>query len=105
MENQALYENGTAIATTSQVESGFIDVRNFNKLVISRKATGGVYVFEIDWSDDGVTADVTETVSTVNNDQVDQPVASKYAKFRVKNTDGSVAFTNHKTSVMGQIGQ
>ena len=104
METQPLWETATAVGTTSQVESGFIDTSRYNKVTISRKATGGVYVFEIDWSNDGVTADVTETVTTTNNDQVDQPVANRYAKFRVKNTDGAVAFTNHKTSVVGQIG-
>ena len=104
METQSLYESSALlVATTGVAASSFVDVTYFNKLILSKKSTGGTYVFEIDWSNDGVTADVTETVTVPEGDQVDQPIANKYALFRVKNTGGT-PFTVHKTSVTGQIG-
>lgn len=97
-----LWEDGTLLLASADVDSDFMDVSDFTGLVLSKTSTGGTYAFEIDWSSDGVTTDTTETVSVTQNDQVEQPIANKFARFRVKETGGSAPFTVHKTTVNGR---
>lgn len=82
--------------------SGWVDLANVEHLRIGRSSTGGVYVFEIDWSTDGAVADFTETVAVANNGTTEKPVAARFARFRVRNTDAVAAFTSHRTTVHGR---
>lgn len=94
-----IWSDGTLVAASGNVQSGWISVRGAERLKISRNHAGGVYAFEIDWSRDGATADFTESVATTEDDQVEQPVAMEWARFRVRNTDAVNAFTAHRTTV------
>ena len=100
---QPIYEDGTLVPTATPSVSGWERVDQFESLRIIKTHTTGTYALTIEWSDDGVTADVTETVTVVNNDAVDQPVASTYARFTVTATVAN--FTAHKTSIYGKTGK
>lgn len=99
-EREELWTNATLVGPAGQVESAWFDVRRFDHLTISRNVAGGtaIYGFEIDWSRDRSTVDLTESVTVPEDDQVDQPIAAIYARFRVRNT-GAGAFTAHRTNV------
>ncbi len=94
-----LWTDATLVAISGAVESAWINVRGQQDFRISRNQAGGTYAFEIDWSRDGVTVDLTEVVVTTEDDQVTQPIAAEWARFRVRNTHATVAFTAHRTNV------
>lgn len=98
-ELDVLWSDGTLVAAAASAQSGWINVAGQEELVISRNQAGGTYAFEIDWSRDGATVDFTEAVTTTEDDQVNQPVALPWARFRVRNTDGVNGFTAHRTTV------
>lgn len=95
-----LHTTGTLLAGTTAEASAWFDVRTYDVLRIMRTSTGGVYVFEIDWSRTGVAEDIdlTEVVTVANNTSVEKPIGALFARFRVRNTD-ALAFTAHRTSV------
>lgn len=95
------FTDGTLIAISSEVVSGWLDLEKVAHLHITRTATGGTYDFQIDWSRDGVTADVTETVTVGDNASVEKQVATRYARFRIRNTSGVIAFSAHRSVVSG----
>lgn len=101
-ERDEIWSDGTLLAAGGAVASPWVDLRGFDSLVISRNQVGGTYAFEVDWSRDGATVDLTEAVATVEDDQVAQPIAATYGRFRVRNTDAVNAFTAHRTNVFGQ---
>lgn len=94
-----LWTDATLVGISGAVASPWVNVRGQEDLRISRNQAGGTYQFEIDWSRDGVTVDFTEVVNTVEDDQVSQPVGAEWARFRVRNTNTTVAFTAHRTNV------
>ncbi len=98
-ELDLLWTNATLVGAAGNAASPWADVRRYEELRISRNQAGGVYAFEIDWSRDGATVDFTEAVGTTEDDQVTQPIAAEFARFRVRNTDGVNAFTAHRTNV------
>jgi hypothetical protein len=100
---QPIYEDGSLVATTTPSVSGWELVEQFESLRIVKTHTTGTYALTIEWSDDGVTPDVTETVTVVNNDAVDQPVASRFARFTVTATVAN--FTAHRTTIYGRTGK
>ena len=93
------WTDGTLVAASGSVASGWLDVVGANVLRIGRTHAGGAYAFEIDWSRDGVTVDFTEAVTVANNTTVEKPVAMPFARLRVRNTDAVAAFTAHRTTV------
>lgn len=96
-----LWSTTTNIAAASNAVSGWVDVSDDPVLAIGRKSTGGTYVFEVDWSRDGVTSDFTETVTVADGTTVTKHAGAPFARFRVRNTDGVNAFTAHVTAVTG----
>lgn len=97
-----IFTSGTLVAATGSVQSGFLDVRNFNMLRISRTATAGAYALEIDWSRDGVNVDLTQAVALNNNSGIEVLVFLPFVRIRVRNTDALAAFTAHRTNVFGR---
>lgn len=87
------------LAASGSAVSGWFDVSQLESLYIMRNWAGGAYAFEIDWSRDGVAVDIVEVVATSNNVPLVKPVAAKFARFRVRNTDAISAFTTHLTVV------
>jgi hypothetical protein len=100
---QPIYENAVLVPTATPAVSGWENVEQFDSLRIVKTHTTGTYALTIEWSDDGVTADVVETVTVINNDAVDQPVASRFARFTITATVAN--FTVHKTSIYGRTGR
>lgn len=97
-----LWTDATLLALSSEVVSAFIDVREFDSLRIGRTNASGTYVFEIDWSRNGTTADFAEVVTVTTATTVTKDVAARFARFRVKNTHVTNAFTSHRTIVSGK---
>jgi hypothetical protein len=92
--------DATNVAFGGQVQSGVIDVSQYEDITIGRSATGGTYVFEIDWyAADLTTLLITEAVVVANATTVQKFLAAPGARFRVKNTDGAVNFSAHRTFV------
>ncbi len=94
-----LWTDATLVGISGAVVSGWTNVRGQQELRISRNQAGGTYGFEIDWSRDGATVDFTEAITTTEDDQVNQPIAAEWARFRVRNTSTTAAFTAHRTLV------
>lgn len=94
-----LWTSGTLVPGGGNDQSGWVSVKGAETLRISRNVAGGAYAFEIDWSRDGVSVDLTEAVTTVEDDSIEQPVAAQFARFRVRNTDALMAFSAHRTNV------
>lgn len=99
----SLWTDVTNLAGGASAESSFIDLSNYRELAIGRSITtvSGVYLFEIDWSRSGSSADFTEQIiSSVLADKttITKRVAFVFAKFRVRNT-GATGFTSHITHV------
>lgn len=97
-----LWESATNVAFGANVASAFLDVHDYEKLIVTENSAGGTYVLEVDWSNDGVTADETEVKTISANTPLEFDVANRFAKFRVKNTHVSAAFSAHHTSVVGR---
>lgn len=99
-----LLADSTLIAAGESVESPWFDFKtlNLSSLFITRSSTPDIYVFEIDWSDDGIAARVTEVVTIVNNTSVSKTVAARYGKLRIRNTDTVASFMVHTTIVTGK---
>jgi len=94
------FNDATNIAFGAQVQSAIIDVSQYEDMVVGRSATGGTYAFEIDWyAADGTTLLLTEAITTVNATTKQVLTAAPMARFRVKNTDGAVNFSAHRTWV------
>lgn len=111
-ERSEIWTSGELVGAGGQAQSSWFDVRRFDLFAATRNSTGGTYALEIDWSNDGIAVDQTDTV-TVPNDAarehritpplLDRAVASLpvlFARFRVRNTGGA-AFTAHRTIVVG----
>lgn len=96
------WTDGTLLGTTGSVQSAYIDLLQQDLLRVIRRSTAGTYAFEVDWSRDGVTTDVTETVAVPNNGSTEKRVMARWARFRVRNTDAVAAFTAHRTTVSGR---
>lgn len=99
---QELWTNGVLIAGNGNEVSPWIDLAYIDSLRIGRTHAGGTYAFEVDWSRDGAVVDITQVVAVANNETGELAVAARYARFRVKNTDGITAFTAHRTNVFGR---
>ncbi len=97
-----LWTDSTLVAAAGAVASPWFEVTNLGSLFFIRAATGGVYALEVDWSRDGVTVDVTQAVTVANSSSAQLLVAARFARFRVRNTDGTAAFTAHRTTVSGR---
>lgn len=91
----------TLVAALANVESGagFGFFQKNENFYIAKVNVAGTYVLEIDWSRDGSGVHVTETVTISDNVPIVKPVALPFAKFRVKNTHATNAFTTHRTYV------
>lgn len=87
------------LAANGSTVSDWIDVAQLENLLIIRKSTGGTYALEIDWSRGGVSVDFTEVVATTPSVPLVKPVASQFARLRVRNTDAVTAFSAHLTVV------
>ena len=98
-----LLYSDTLLAAGGSAVSGWIDLQTAGVTAIrpTRTSTGGTYALEIDWSRDGVTADITETVTVGNNVSVEKKAPMRYARVRARNTDAVAAFTVHRTVVHG----
>lgn len=99
---QEIFTTGALVAANANVTSAWVDVRTLARLLVSRTATAGAYVLEIEWSRDGVTLDITQVLAVGNNAAVETMVAAPFVRFRVRNTDPLAAFTSHKTNVFGR---
>lgn len=97
-----LWSSSTLVAAASSVVSGWVDISSLDKLLVMKSSAGGVYVFEVDWSRDGVAVDIVEIVTVAEDTSIVKSAASMFARFRVKNTDAVVAFTQHLTVVNGR---
>ncbi len=97
-----LFTSGDLLAAGAAAASGFVDVSAVDQLVIGRTAAGGAYAFEVDWSRDGAAVDFTEVVAVAQATTTTKKVATAFARFRVRNTDGVAAFTAHRTNVAGR---
>lgn len=97
-----LWTSGTLVAASGADVSPWLDLTLIESLLLARTATGGAYALEIDWSRDGATADVTEAITLANNTSTKIPAATRFARVRVRNTDGVAAFTAHRTTVHGR---
>lgn len=93
------WTDGTLLAASGSASSGWLSVDTKDKLHIIRTHAGGTYALEIEWSRDGSTTDITETVTTTNDARTSVEVAAPYAKVTVKETGGTTAFTTHRTTV------
>lgn len=93
------FTDGTLVAASGSVQSGWLNTATEAELAVIRNHAGGTYQFQIEWSRDGATADITETVTTTNNGRTFIDVAAPHARITVSNTDGVNAFTTHRTTV------
>lgn len=93
------WNDATLVAFGANVASSFVNLLYYEDMLVGRTATGGTYAFEIDWSADGTTVLITEVFVVANNTTLRIPTAAPYARFRVKNTDGAVNFSAHRTFV------
>lgn len=67
---------------------------------VTRTVTGGTYVFEVDWSrDGGSTVLSTDTITTADGVATSFTAKARWARFRVRNTHATLAFTAHSTVV------
>lgn len=80
------------------VAGGFFDVASRARLFLGRTSTGGAYQLDLEWSRDGATIDLTETVAIGDATTVGKEAAMPYVRVRVRNTGGT-AFTAHRTTV------
>lgn len=99
-----VWGDDTLLAPSSLVESpSYVPLAtgdaSYRELQISKVSSGGVYQLEICWSDDGYTPVITEIVPISDNMPQMRPISSKYARFRVRNTDAVNAFTVHRTAI------
>lgn len=90
-----LFENHTLLNATS-ADSGYVKLGR-NTIVILKKHTTGTYAFTIDWSLDGTTSLIQETVTLVDFIATTKTAVAPYAKFTV--TASVSAFTVHQTIV------
>lgn len=99
---QELWTSGTLLAANGSEASPWVDLSYVDSLRIGRTHAGGAYALEVDWSRDGATPDITQAIVLANNDTGELAVAARFARFRVRNTDGVSAFTAHRTNVFGR---
>lgn len=89
------------LAVGANEQGAWRNVDQVAVIVVSRTATGGTYVIEVDWSRDGVAVDLVETLAVPNNGRLEVRPAARFARFRVHNTDAVTAFTAHRTLAYG----
>ncbi len=98
-----IYSSSALVAALSQVQSGWVDIgRKCSRIEVIRSVySGGTYVFEVDWSNDGGASTLaTDTVSVVATGTPAYAVPKgRWARVRVKNTHATIAFASHTTSV------
>ncbi len=104
-----VWETSSLLAGPNGVsESGWITVQWCRYLHIAKISSGALhlYGFDIDWSLDGSTVAVTETVSLSDNVPVERGVSFPVARFRVRNlaTPGPATFATHRTYVQARGG-
>lgn len=99
MSLDLLWQDSTLVAAGATVSSAYIKVDDFSALRASKKHVTGTYGFKIDWSADGVNSDIQKSYTVGDNDALDIPVVSKYAKVTVSCT--TTTFTVHKTVLAG----
>jgi hypothetical protein len=99
-----LFSDSSLILAEGNVESEWFDFQTLGvgTLMIARASTPDIYGFEIDWSVDGITADVTETIVIINYTSVSKTIATHFGRFRILNTDAVDPFTVHATTVTGK---
>lgn len=100
-----LFEDANIVAISGSVTSGWLDLETLGvtDLLIRRRAAGGAYQFEIDWSRDGVgTNPITEIINVPDSGSVVKQVVARFARVRVRNTSAVAAFTSHYTGVEGR---
>jgi hypothetical protein len=90
-----LFENHTLLNAAS-ADSGYVKLTD-NTIVIIKTHTTGTYAFTIDWSLDGTTSAIQETVTLTNLTPVTKTAVAPYAKFTV--TASVSQFTVHQTIV------
>lgn len=94
-----VWTSGALIAGGGTDASPFADLTSRETLRIIRTSAPDTYAFEIDWSRDGATVDVTEVIAVANNARASVTVGARFARFRVRNTSATVALTAHRTTV------
>lgn len=98
-----LWSSDVLIPAMGQDQSEWIDVadKKFHRELMIGKVSGGVgvYMMELDWSNDATVKLITETIGMVDNFPQMRPVVAKYVRIRVRNTDPVNAFTQHITFV------
>lgn len=97
-----LLRNTTLIAGSGNFTSGWFDLSDVENLIAIRNSASGAYALEIDWSSDAAVVDIVETIVLNNNSRIVIPVATEFARIRIRNTDAALAFTAHTTVVNGR---
>lgn len=92
---RVLFANSTLLNAAS-ADSGYVELSR-NTVTIIKTHTTGTYAFTIDWSLDGTTSAIQETVSLTNLTPVTKTAVAPYAKFTI--TASVAAFTVHQTIV------
>lgn len=92
---RVLFENHTLLNGAS-ADSGYVKLGK-DTIVLMKTSTTGTYTFTIDWSLDGTTSAMQETVVLTNVTPVTKTAVAPYAKFTVTNSVS--AFTVHQTIV------
>ena len=89
------------VAAQGSSVSGWVDIgKSTPYLQVTRTNTGGTYAFEVDWSRDGGSSTLsTDTITTSSGTAAEVVGKARWARFRVRNTHATVAFSAHSTTV------
>jgi len=89
------------VAALGTTVSGWQDIgKQTPHMEVTRTVTGGTYVLEVDWSrDGGSTTLTTDTITTTNGETSSITGKARWARFRVRNTHATVAFSAHSTVI------
>jgi len=102
-----LFTTDVLLTHGESIVSDWFDFRTLqvDSLRISHTRSGDGYSLEIDWSRDGITADLTEVLQAggANNTSTSKMVATRYGRIRVTNTSTTIDFTAHRTIVVGRV--
>jgi hypothetical protein len=96
-----IYGSSVLVSPASVIESGYIDIREFNELRFGKYSTGGNYQLEFEWSNDGIVPLIYENVNIVNNMAQMHPVVAYFLNVRIRNTDPANPFITHTTFING----
>lgn len=96
-----LFSSTALVAALGNVVSGWFDIgKQTPNIEVLQTSTGGTYAFEVDWSrDGGSTTASTDTVTTTPGTTTVATSKARWARFRVRNTHATVAFSAHSTVV------